>query len=270
MYSVAPLAVLVVIAMKDVGPCNTVSSQVMISAKKAKEFIKRGDKTVRSYYGSTGLSLARQVPAPAAEIASGAAQPVVQFAFVGTIALKPSALASKRFGDFLRARIAGADIGSFLSTRSEDARGTMTVRATFSHPGAGSACVRLSGTATDHMQKYQGTFAVLGGAGRAAQLHASGTFRAIQPAPYSNQYQIAFYTTPSFGRSRAMPNGCGQPTAPSTGAVKAHSAASPWRRARPRRARTSTRTGRRSAVRSPVAAEPACTECCNTRDPYRC
>jgi hypothetical protein len=82
----------------------------------------------------------------------------------------------------------------------------------FSSPGAGTACVRFTGR-TDLTQQYlTGTFDVLGGAGRAARLHDSGTLRAVQPTAFvNNQYQVALLGTPSLGRRRSVPRGCGQP-----------------------------------------------------------
>src|SRR5205807_2689887 len=125
-----PLAVLGGIASHEEGCNHTVSDQTKLTPADARQYVKDGDPYVKAFVGKTEVNV-KQALGLAAESASAAALPQAQYTLTGKIALRPSARASKRFGEFLNAHITGTLGGSFISGTTEDARGTMTVRAAF-------------------------------------------------------------------------------------------------------------------------------------------
>ena len=141
---------------------------------------------------------------------------------IGTFAFPPPrGPGSARLSEFRRGRLTAGFMQTSYVGSSDHTRFKGTVVLKFSARGAGSACVSFSGTSVSHQQETAGRFRFLGGTGAAARVHATGTFAAVQPVPFSTRSVVRLYLKSSFGSRRSLPAGCGKPPPVHTGHITA-------------------------------------------------
>jgi hypothetical protein len=182
------------------------SSQVSITKAQAREFLKGGDKSVKAFRGGVAVD-AKLAAAAAQDAATASTENLLYLNFTGTARLA----APRGFGAFARGSFRGSGKVGYVSL-SDALKGDGEILLKFAARGAGTACVRFTGS-TDLTQQYvTGRFDVLGGSGDAARLHDKGAFRAVQPTAFvTNRYQVALLGTPSLASRRSVPTGCGKP-----------------------------------------------------------
>jgi hypothetical protein len=185
------------------------SSQVRITTAQARKFLKEGDKSVKAFRGGV-VADAKQAAAAARDVVTASTQDLRYLNFTGTARLV-APRGAHGFNAFGKGSFRGGGKVGYIST-SDALKGDGEILLKFSARGAGSACVRFTGS-TDLTQQYvTGSFDVLGGSGAAARLHDKGSFRAVQPTAFiNNRYDVALFGVASLGAKRPVPKGCGKP-----------------------------------------------------------
>jgi hypothetical protein len=196
--------------------CDDDSGQIRLMSDQVKGWLLRHpgrEDQVTHRYDSNDVEVIC-VPFVRANRSARAAAAGFSQSFIGTFAFPlPRGRGSARVSEFRRGTFAkGFMQTSYVgSSSSDDTRFSGTVVLKFSARGAGSACVSFSGTAVLHQQETAGRFTFLGGTGAAARLHATGTFAAVQPMPFSTKRIARLYMKASSGSRRSLPTGCGKP-----------------------------------------------------------
>jgi hypothetical protein len=185
------------------------SSSRTISRQEANDYLRKGEKAdLRAFRGGVEIDPVSGVPVKSLDARISSLTYYAGHGGAFSLAA-PDRAAAKLLARFLKGHYVGAGGATLFS--ADHGEFFASVRLNFSARGAGSACIAVRGTTSLGQQEGEGSFTVMGGTGAAARLHATGTFRAVDPDPRSSTYQAEFYANPSLGSKRPMPKGCGYP-----------------------------------------------------------